>query len=112
LNLAKTTQKSGGLSIYDKNDTLIRLKNHPQSTALILICWTSDNKGRQVYHERKKKIEFSLGGFGNDRSRVEEVDFREPSSREGLMNAVRDAVTRVKCDASKGIAHPGLGRVG
>jgi len=29
LNLAKTTQKSGGFSFWDKNDTLTRLKNPP-----------------------------------------------------------------------------------
>jgi len=29
LNLAKTTQKSGGFSFWGKNDTLIRLENLP-----------------------------------------------------------------------------------
>jgi len=65
LNLAKTTQKSGGFSFWDKNDTLIRLKIHPLSTALILVCWTSDKKGRRVYHERNKTIKFSLGGLSD-----------------------------------------------
>jgi len=65
LNLAKTTQKLGGFSFWGKNDTLIRLKIHHLSTALILVCWTSDKKGRRVYHERNKTIKFSLGGFGD-----------------------------------------------